>query len=264
LLPSLIRWQKSRKYPYKLLTEASINLAADKELMRMMSAANFHKVFLGIETPSASSLKECNKVQNVNVDLVEAVKTIQKNGMQVMGGFIVGFDNDEENIFDAQIKFIQQTGIVTAMVGLLMALPQTRLWHRLKAEGRLLKEASGDNVDGLVNFIPKMNKDALAKGYRRILTTIYSRKNYYKRIDTFIKHYRPTVKSSVSREDIFAFIKSMWEIGILSKARFYYWKLILKTSFTKKKAIPIAVELAIYGQHFESITKRLVRKSKAY
>jgi radical SAM superfamily enzyme YgiQ (UPF0313 family) len=260
MLPLIIRWQKKHKYPFKLITEASMNLAADKELMRMMSAANFHKVFLGIETPSPNSLKECGKVQNINMDMERAVKIIQHNGMQVMGGFIVGFDNDNESTFDMQIRFIQKVGVVTAMVGVLIALPKTRLWNRLKAEGRLLKDTRGENTDEGLNFIPKMSKEQLIKGYRKILASLYSPKNYYKRIDTFIKNYRPTVRSRVTREDISAFFKSMWKIGILSKARFHYWKIILKTSFTKKKAVPVAVELAIYGQHFEKTAKRVLKR----
>ena len=257
MLDLLIKWQKEQDYPFQLYTEASTNLADDNELMQMMSAANFFKVFLGIETPCVDSLKECGKMQNVTRDLAEAVKIIHNNGMQVMGGFIVGFDNDTDNIFDAQIKFIQQTGVVTAMVGMLNALPQTRLWHRLKAEGRLLQDTSGENTDGSLNFVPKMGKEKLMEGYKKILSTIYSPKQYYQRIDTFIKHYKPTVKSRISKKDIKAFLKSVWRIGILSNSRLRYWKLILKTSITKKKAFPTAVELAILGLHFEKITKKV-------
>lgn len=256
MLPFLIKWQKEHKYPFTLITEASINLADDKELMRMMSAANFCKVFLGIETPSINSLKECGKMQNVARDITEAVKTIHQNGMQVMGGFIVGFDSDTESIFETQIKFIQQIGVVEAMVGLLNALPQTRLWHRLKTEGRLLSDTTGENTDGNLNFIPKMDKKKLIEGYKRVLSTIYSSKYYYKRINTLIRNYRPTARGRISKEDIIAFIRSIWRIGILSKARLLYWKLIIKTSLRKIKALPVAVELAICGLHFERVVKR--------
>ncbi len=156
MLPLLITWQKEHKYPFQFLTEASLNLADDEKLMQLMSKANFNKVFLGIESPSVNSLKECGKMQNTERNLADSVKIIHKNGLQVMGGFIVGFDNDTEKIFESQIKFIQEVGIVTAMVGLLNALPQTRLWCRLKGEGRLLKDTSGENTDGSINFIPQM------------------------------------------------------------------------------------------------------------
>ncbi len=260
MLPKLIAWQKQYNYPFTLLTEASTNLSADQELMQLMSAANFCKVFLGIETPSKEGLKECGKFQNAARDLAEAVKTIHQNGMQVMGGFIVGFDTDTENIFDTQIKFIQEIGVVTAMVGLLTVLPQTRLWHRLKAEKRLLSDATGENTDGVLNFIPKMNKDKLVAGYKRIFSTIYSRKYYYKRIETFIKQYNPTVHARITRTDLQAFLRSVWNIGILSRARLKYWKLLVKTILTKRKALPMAVELAIYGIHFEKVVKRAVAK----
>jgi len=158
MLRRLIEWQKSYKYPFKFLTEASVDLARDQELMSLMSQANFHKVFLGIETPHQDSLEGCRKYQNTVLDLKEAVKIIQKNGMQVMAGFIVGFDQDPLSIFETQINFIQEVGIVTAMVGLLVALPRTPLWHRLKKEGRIIKNTGGDNTDGSLNFVPCMDK----------------------------------------------------------------------------------------------------------
>ncbi len=258
MLPKLIDWQKEHKYPFRLFTEASTNLADEEELMQMMSSANFFKVFLGIETPCVDSLKECVNMQNASRNLEDAVRIIQTNGMQVMGGFIVGFDHDTESIFDAQINFIQQTGVVTAMVGLLNAMPMTRLWHRLKAEGRLLKESTGENTDGELSFIPKMGEENLIKGYKRIISTIYSSKYYYQRIDTFLKNYKPTVKSHITAGDVAAFLKSSWNIGILSPARTKYWKLVFKTIFTKPKSFPIAIELAAIGLHFEKVANKVL------
>ncbi len=258
MLLVLAEWQKKNKYPFQFTTEASLNLADDKELMQMMSMANFNKVFLGIETPLTDSLKECGKLQNMKRNLAESVKTIHKNGMQVMGGFIVGFDNDTEHVFESQIKFIQEIGVVTAMVGILSALPKTRLWHRLMAEGRLLKDASGENTDGTINFSPKMGKEKLSEGYKKIISTIYSPKNYFKRLNTFLKHYNPKKKTRgrISLQMISAFFRSMWAVGIVSKARFYYWKLLIKTSLTRIKSLPMAVEQAIYWKHFSIITQK--------
>ena len=257
MLPHLVEWQKEQRYHFTLLTEASTDLANDENLMQMMGSANFFKVFLGLETPDKESLKECGKYQNSSRNLVEAVQTIHKHGMQVMGGFIVGFDNDTESIFESQISFIQQVGVVTAMVGVLTALPQTRLWHRLKTEGRLLSGATGENTDGVLNFMPKMGIDTLHDGYKRILSSIYSPKQYYQRINTFLENYTPTVKSKIGRDDIVAFLKSLWRIGIISRARFHYWKLVIRTFVRKRVALPIAVELAIYGLHYEKITRRI-------
>jgi radical SAM superfamily enzyme YgiQ (UPF0313 family) len=225
--------------------------------MQMMSRANFFKVFLGLETPDRESLKECGKFQNTSRDLVQAVNTIHKHGMQVMGGFIVGFDNDTEAIFEAQINFIQKIGVVTAMVGVLTALPQTRLWHRLKEEGRLLGGATGENTDGILNFMPKMGIKTLNDGYREILASIYAPKQYYQRINTFLENYRPTVKARIQKQDIIAFLRSSWRIGVISGARFHYWKLLIRTFIKKRMAVPIAVELAIYGLHYEKITRRI-------
>lgn len=255
MLRAILAWQKAHDYPFSLYTEASTNLADDEELMDLMSATNFSKVFLGIETPSMDSLKECGKFQNVSRDLADTCRVIQKHGMQVLGGFIVGFDSDTESIFQTQIDFIQNIGCVVAMVGILTVLPQTRLWHRLKAEDRLLQETTGNNTDDYVNFKPKMGVDVLRDGYRRIVKTIYSPKQYYKRIQTFIRNYNPTVKQKVKPNDIGAFFKSIWRIGVLSKARRYYWKLLAYTLAKKKEAFPVAIELAIYGLHFQRVVE---------
>jgi radical SAM superfamily enzyme YgiQ (UPF0313 family) len=264
MLPMLIEWQKDHRYPFFFTTEASINLALDEELMQMMAEANFNKVFVGIETPDVGSLKECGKIQNTKISLNEAVKVIHQHGMQVMGGFIMGFDNDKESIFETQIKFIQKIGVVTAMVGLLNAIPQTRLWERLKQENRLSGETSGENTDGSVNFLPKMGKKKLIKGYKQVITSIYSPKEYYKRINTFVKDYKPSVKyrPSIQYLPYFnAFIKSVWHIGFLSRARFMYWKLLIKTGFTKTKALPTVVELAINREHFGRIANDIINAS---
>ncbi len=260
MLSSLIRWQKEHRYPFSLLTEASLNLADDEELMQMMSSANFNKVFLGIESPSLGSLKECGKMQNTKRNLADSVKIIHKNGMQVMGGFIMGFDNDTEKIFESQIKFIQEVGIVTAMVGVLNVLPQTRLWHRLKKEGRLSGDTKGENTDGNINFTPKMGKENLYRGYKRVISTIYSPRHYFRRINTFLNHYKPRAREKISLPMVSAFFKSMWEVGIASRARFQYWKLLIRTSLTRAKLLPVAVEHAIYWKHFSKITQNTIKE----
>ncbi len=256
LLPRIVEWQKQKGYPFKFITEASTNLADDEELMRMMSDANFGKVFLGIETPNVDSLKECGKLQNVNRNLVDTVNKIQGHGMQVMGGFIVGFDSDSEQIFEAQETFIQKAGVVMAMVGILGALPKTRLWYRVKAEGRLIDDFNGNNMGGKLSFVPRMGKEKLVNGHRTLVSRIYSPKQYYQRINTFIRSYKPTVRSRPSGTDIKALFKSMWRIGVLSPERLHYWKLLTSTFIMKNKAFPAAVELSIHGQHFKRIVKR--------
>ncbi|RPJ37790.1 MAG: radical SAM protein, partial [Planctomycetaceae bacterium] len=184
VLPALIEWRRGKAgMPFS--TEVSINLADDPELLSLMTQAGFDTVFVGIETPNEDSLAECSKTQNQGRDLVESVKLLQHAGLQVQGGFIVGFDSDTTSIFQQQIDFIQRSGIVTAMVGLLQAPPGTRLYERMKREGRLVSEMSGDNVDGSTNLIPKMGMEALRQGYREILDQIYAPQVYYERVLTF-------------------------------------------------------------------------------
>jgi len=256
LLPCLIDWMREKKYPFYFSTEASINLADDEELMQLMVKAGFNRVFIGIETPNEESLTECNKYLNKNRDLIACVKKIQDNGFEVQGGFIVGFDNDPPSIFERQISFIQKSGIVTAMVGLLNAPRGTRLYHRLKKEDRLLNDLSGDNTDFSINFIPKMNIEALINGYKKILNTIYSPKHYYKRVITFLKAYKPKPlkgKIHFNFHNLRAFFKSIWFLGIKGKERFHYWKLISWTLVRRPRFFRLAITLAIYGFHFRKI-----------
>lgn len=256
MLPPLIDWMKKKKYPFHFLTEASINLADDEELVHLMAEAGFKKVFIGIETPNEDSLAECNKYLNKNRDMIACVRKIQDAGLEVQGGFIVGFDNDPPSIFERQISFIQKSGIVTAMVGLLNAPRGTRLYHRLKRENRLLKEPSGDNTDCTLNFVPKMKTETLIHGYKKILRTIYSPKHYYERVMTFLKEYRPKPwkrKIYFKFSHFKAFFKSIWILGILGKERFYYWRLISWTLIRRPRFFSLAVTFAINGFHFRKI-----------
>ena len=253
LLPALIDWQTAHP-GVKFNTEASINLADDEDLMNMMFKAGFDEVFIGIETPDEASLAECSKKQNKNRDLVADVKRIQRAGLQVQGGFIVGFDSDKPSIFQRQIEFIQKSGIVTAMVGMLQAPPGTKLYERLKKEGRLLGKPTGDNVDGTTNIVPNMNLDKLKEGYHRILQHIYSPKNYYQRLKTFLREYKPPEHRPRMRfEDFMAFARSIVHLGILGRERFQYWKFLFWVRFCRPKLFNLGVTLAIYGHHFRKV-----------
>ena len=262
LLPAVIEWQKRKGHPFTLFTEASLNLADDEKLMQFMVEAGFDKVFVGIETPIEESLAECKKFQNVGRDIAASVKKMQNHGMEVFGGFIIGFDNDPPHVFDSQISFIQRSGIVTAMVGLLQALPQTKLYERLKREGRLLRECTGNNVDSSLNFIPKMDPQFLLSGYKRVLKTIYSPKKYYERIITFLEEYRPVRKRPIHLEDVKAFMKSIWYLGVVSNFRRYYWKLLAKSLLKYRRSFPEAMTLALYGLHFQKIVEENLSETK--
>jgi len=257
LLPEVIRWMNSNNNPFTFLTEASIDLADDKDLMDMMVKAGFIKVFVGIETPEENCLLECNKNQNNNRNLIECVDIIQKYGMEVAAGFIVGFDNDPPNIFQRQIDFIQRSGIITAMVGLLNAPRFSKLYRRLDAEGRITDKFTGDNTDYSMNFIPKMNKEELMRGYQKIIRDVYSSRSYYERVLLFLKKYDPPFKSSITFSKLLALIKSILYIGILRSNRRYYWRLVLWSIFNKPKAFALAVTYSIYGYHFRKVFRDL-------
>jgi radical SAM superfamily enzyme YgiQ (UPF0313 family) len=261
ILPAIIAWMKARKYPFYFFTEASINLADDEELMQLMVEAGFNRVFIGIETPNEESLAECNKWQNQRRDLVASVKKIQNHGLEVQGGFIIGFDSDPISIFKSQISFIQNSGIVTAMVGLLNAPAGTRLYQRLKEENRLLRSISGDNTDCSLNFIPKMNYETLINGYKQVLNTIYSPKNFYERVRTFLKEYKPRKKrwGRIHFYQIKAFIRSMWVLGVKERGRRYYWKLFISTLFKYPRNFSLSMTLAVYGYHFRKVVEKYIR-----
>ena len=255
LLPELIKWQKNHE-SITFNTEVSINLASDEPLMQMMSDAGFNTVFVGIETPDPVSLAECGKKQNKDRDLAEDVRRIQRAGIQVQAGFIVGFDNDTPTIFQRQIDFIQKTGIVTAMVGLLQAPSGTRLYERLKKEGRLLGRMSGDNVDGTTNIIPNMDPEIFREGYKRILRHIYSPENYYKRIKTLFREYKaPKIKGKITLDHILGLITSIYYLGILGKERSQFWHLLFWTTLHRRELFPLAVTLAVYGHHFRKVSE---------
>ncbi|HUL54102.1 MAG TPA: B12-binding domain-containing radical SAM protein [Opitutaceae bacterium] len=258
LLPHLIEWQKAHRRKLSFYTEASINLADDAELVQMMVAAGFDMVFIGIETPDDGGLAECHKIQNQGRDLVEDVKRLQRAGLQVQGGFIVGFDSDTPSIFRRQVEFIQRSGIVTAMVGLLNALPDTRLYARLKREGRLVGDSTGDNVSCTTNFIPRMSMEELRAGYRRLMKSIYAPRPYYKRVRTFLREFKqPKVKFTFSPGLWMAFARSVVRLGIIGRERFEYWRLLLWTTVRRPASFQLAVTLAIQGHHFRKCCQAL-------
>ncbi|MCB9852417.1 MAG: B12-binding domain-containing radical SAM protein [Phycisphaerales bacterium] len=254
LLRALIEWRARRRVKWTFLTEASLNLVDDPELLNLMVRAGFTSVFVGIESPEEDSLAECSKTQNRRRDLVEAVRTIQKAGLEVMGGFIVGFDNDKPGIFEQQLKFIREAGVVTAMVGLLTALPETRLFKRLKSEGRILAHSTGNNLDAVLNYVPTMNRQMLIDGYRRLVQQLYSPQEYYDRILVFLRNYKPSKPAVRLRwQEIRAFVRSMWVMGLVQRGRRQYWKFMVRALVAHPRAFSLAAQLAITGYHFRRI-----------
>lgn len=255
LLPALIKWMKKHNYPFIFNVQTSIDLSDDDELMSLMVQAGINTTFIGIESPSEESIDECNKVQNKNRNMLLCVRKIQKAGLQVSGGFIVGFDSDSPSVFQQYIDFIQQSGIVWAMVGLLNAPKNTKLYKRLEEENRLTTEATGSNTDYTMNFIPKMDSQELRKGYKTIIHNIYSAKPYYRRIRQFLINYKPANKEQNRLEWYYltAFFKSVIIIGILNKGRREYWKFFAWTLLHRPRLFLDASMFTICGYHFRKV-----------
>ncbi len=258
LLRAIIQWRAETGTKMGFLTEASANLADDAELCGLMVQAGFKKVFVGFETPVSESLQECGKFQNCRRDLSESVTILQQAGLEVMGGFIVGFDSDPIDIFKRQFDFIQRSGVVTAMVGLLTALPETRLYRRLLQEGRLETESTGNNTEAALNFQPKINRAFLTDGYRELMQKLYEPRTYYRRIRTFLRQNRPVgPQLHCSRSDLQAFVKSLWLLGVWHPGRLAYWWFFFTTLLARPRRFHQAIELAIIGHHFRLLSSEL-------
>ncbi|MCD6326404.1 B12-binding domain-containing radical SAM protein, partial [bacterium] len=260
ILPAIIEWAERRKRPFSFQTEVSINLADDIELMHQMTRAGFNSVFVGIETTNEDSLIECNKLQNKNRDLLACVSRIHEAGLRVVAGFILGFDSDPPSIFERMNTFIQESGIVSAMIGLLNAPKDTKLYWRLKEEGRLLDGGTGDSMGFSMNFVPKMDYTTLIEGYRTVIRKVYSSSAYYQRVRRYLKEHKPPRGNTTyfRLSQLPAFPKSVIFLGILGKERLHYWRLFFWTLFTRPRLIPLALTLAIYGFHFRKFFENQV------
>jgi radical SAM superfamily enzyme YgiQ (UPF0313 family) len=268
LCVALAQWRRQHRLPFNFCTEASLNLADDPELMQMMKDAGFVSVFLGIETPDESGLIASNKLQNTRRSLLESVARIQSYGIQVMGGFILGFDTDREDIFDRMVEFIQKSGIPIAMVGLLQAMPGTQLFRRLRREGRILDAGHGDNTEDKLNFLPRMDAARLVEGYRSVLKRIYNCEAYYERVKLYLNRTQPRPKRHthdeqvsnqrwLTRDNARAFVTSIIRQGILGRQRWSYWKFLLTIATRYRHCIGAAMTLAVMGYHLQVLTRRL-------
>ncbi|PYS72299.1 MAG: B12-binding domain-containing radical SAM protein [Acidobacteria bacterium] len=262
LIPELAEWSARNHYPFAFTTEASVNLADDDELLEQMRTAGFRQVFIGIETPVTESLKEAQKGQNTRRDLIDSVRHVQSYGMEVLGGFIVGFDNDPDDIYERQINFIRESAIPVAMVGLLAAIPDTQLWRRLEREGRLMgvEEHSGSNTDCVLNFVPKMDADRLIEGYKSIIRNIYSPGEYYQRsLDSLGRVARegaPRIGGGgLKKEDIFAFARIVFALGVRDRSRGEFWSFMRQVVSQHRDKIDDGLMFAALGYHFRKLTE---------
>jgi len=257
LLPALLEWKRGRR-GLPMHSQVSINLADDETLMRMMARAGFATVFVGIESPDEAALAECGKKQNLRRDLVADARRIQRAGLEVRGGFILGFDSDTLASVQRLFDYVERSGIVTAMVGLLQALPGTRLYQRMQRAGRLVSLGTGDNMDGTTNIVPAAGAEPLQRAYRELLHRLYAPKAYYRRVRTFLREYRPPrlkarLDAPYLREQAAAFLRSVVRLGIVGRERVEYWKLLAWTAVRRPRAFSLAVTHAIYGYHFRVV-----------
>lgn len=264
LCAALAEWRQSSKIRFDFITEASLNLADDPELMQLMKEAGFKSVFLGIETPDESGLIASHKLQNTRRSLLDSVAIIQSYGMQVMGGFILGFDTDRIDIFDRMVEFIQNSGIPIAMVGLLQAMPGTQLFQRLWKEGRILDAGQGNNTGEHLNFMPHMDAAKLIEGYRSVLKRIYGCEAYYERVKTYLNRTMPKPGERsprqrwLTRDNARALVTSVVRQGVFGRQRWSYWKFLLAAATRYRRCFGAAMTLAVMGYHFQVMTHKLL------
>jgi len=257
LVPELVRWQAQHQRPFSFYTEASLNLAADDALIAAMVAANFTSVFLGIETPSTAALAETQKTQNLRIDLLAAVEKLTRAGLEVMGGFIIGFDSDDETAFAAQRDFLAGAPIPLAMIGLLTALPGTQLWRRLDAEGRLRTTSDGENF-GRPNFATRLDEATLLEGYARLLAELYSEKSYVARCKRYMD-LAPVVEGGAPRRGrIGIALRALIGLGVVSRNRRVFWSLVTHALRHAPGHLDYAIEKAFHGEHLLRYTRENV------
>jgi radical SAM superfamily enzyme YgiQ (UPF0313 family) len=264
MLPKLIEWMQEHEYPFWLYTEASINLSDDDELLELMCQAGFHSVFIGIESPSLESLRETHKFQNLQGDLLSKVHKIQKYGMEVMAGFIVGFDSDTDDIFERQIEFITQARIPMAMVGPLQAMPNTQLWVRLEKEGRLKRDFEGDTF-GFCNFETKLPALTLARGYRKVLASLYAPSSYFARLRALISSMKGSrnrtfgrLSSSMKLEYSIKLVRALSWLLIVNEDRGEYLAFLLWVLRNHPDKLLFAIARAIVGNHLIRYTSEVM------
>ncbi len=204
-----------------------------------------------------------NKLQNTRRSLLDSVAIIQSYGMQVMGGFILGFDTDREDIFDRMIEFIQKSGIPIAMVGLLQAMPGTQLFRRLRREGRILHTGGGNNTSMSLNFLPRMDATKLVEGYRSVLKQIYSSDAYYKRVKLYLRRTQSAPGEKrfkqrwLTRANVRALVTSIVRQGVFGRQRWSYWKFLAAAATRYRRSFGTAMTLAVMGYHFQVMTRKL-------
>ena len=271
LLAELKEWMRDKDYPFSFDTEASVDLAKDEELMDLMAECNFKKVFLGIETPDEASLALTQKFQNTRDPLSESVDKITRSGLQVMAGFIIGFDNEKTGAGDRIVSFVEQTGIPMAMFSMLQALPNTALWHRLEKEGRMLYQGANINQTTLMNFIPTRPIEEIAQEYVNGFYQLYDPKTY---LDRTFRYYmklgvpRHSSRRKVDSKSIKALLTICWRQGVLRDTRWKFWLNLAQILLRSPKLVPLYLISCAYLEHFieyrQIVTDKINAQLQAY
>jgi radical SAM superfamily enzyme YgiQ (UPF0313 family) len=267
LLAALAAWQQAHGRPIEFMTEVSLNVAQDEELLELMRAANFATVFVGIESPRAASLAESRKAQNLREDPLAAVHRIQAAGIQVMAGMIVGFDSDDAAIFEEQFRFIQEARIPISMTGMLNAMPRTPLHARLRAAGRLIAESVGDQFV-FTNIVPQgMSRVELYEGYARLLQRLYAYGNYRRRSMAFLLNKGALFHSRLlsGRADLAVGSRMVWSCLLRASPRRAWFTLamIVETAVRRPAALRDAVTLALMHKHLYEYVRDTRRRLEA-
>ncbi|MFA6474667.1 MAG: B12-binding domain-containing radical SAM protein [Patescibacteria group bacterium] len=258
VLDTIVAWQLSHHFPFLFYTEADIRLADMPELVNYLVSAGFFAVFIGFESPSKEALEGAKKHQNLKIDPVQAVSVLRQHGLLVYGGFIVGFDSDGPDCFDATVEFVEKCAVDFAMVGMLMAIPGTPLYDRLAQEGRLRTDDSGDQF-AETNVIPlRMTQRQLVAGYRKLLQQIYNPSRFFARAARGLREWTPRVHRPYTWQEVGAVFRSFWWQGVLAPYRLAYWRFILQVTFNNPANFGRAIAIAASGYHFFAYTREVV------
>lgn len=258
LLRAIVDYQREHGYAFRFGTEASLNLAQDEELMRLMHDAHFQWVFMGIESPDPEALKETLKLQNIREDMQVSLRKIYAHGIDVFAGFIVGFDHDTEATFDRQHDFILESGIQVAMVGMLSALPRTPLYERLQKDGRLLEGDATDNTRLWTNVVPKgMSIAAMREGYQRLYGRLLSDRGIADRIRSKMRHLVPTaVNTGYTIGQQVRMLGRLLRRGILAGGVTRAWHFLRSIAGTTPKQVPLVIADWVVGLSMKHYAER--------
>jgi radical SAM superfamily enzyme YgiQ (UPF0313 family) len=282
ILEKLIPWMKSHNEPFQFWTQASVNLGQDLEMIDLMTDANFSDVFIGIESPDEDVLRFNRKFQNIRNPLVESMDNINRNGLTIMGSFIVGFDNEEKGAGERICAFVEETSIPIVMINTLQAAPNTRLWERLKKEGRLIEErTSGDTLGGGLNFRPTRPESEIMAESAEAWAYLYETSRYLARIYRYFLNMRPT-RSAVALErgeslperngdgkkflstlwiSIFGFLYLMRKLGLRASSTRQFWKQLVLIRMRNPSRVVQYLNLCFFGCMMSNVKSEVSKRS---